>query len=84
MTERFDPGSDMGLSYVTNCFIKYRDDDSNITLFDSREGRAVVRLDGYAILPLPDYLKLCEVAQINPIEFLHERGREQVHGRVRY
>ena len=46
-------------SYVTNCFIERRQDDRGVRLFENVDGKPVIRLDGYAIVPIEKYRKMC-------------------------
>ena len=48
-------------SYVKNCFIKVRKDETNAHLiFADDKGNVVVKLDGYAIVPLDEWKRLSE------------------------
>jgi hypothetical protein len=51
--------------YLRNCLIKRREDDT-VSLFEfTPEGRILVRLDGYAIVPKEEYEGLASLAHIS-------------------
>jgi hypothetical protein len=46
-------------SYVTNCYLQVRENETADYLFRFESGdRAVVKLDGYAIIPMEEYRRL--------------------------
>lgn len=45
---------DLEKSFVNNCYIICKPEDHPLFKFD-HEGRAIVRLDGYAIVPLDEF-----------------------------
>jgi len=48
-------------SYITNCFVKIRQDEKADMLFRFEEnGSATVKLDRYAIIPIEDYYTLLD------------------------
>lgn len=45
-------------SYIKNCMVSARKDSSESLFYIGEDGVTTARLDGYAIVPIKDYVKL--------------------------